>query len=180
MDQAPLPLPVQTTLSLFDVQRVEVLKGPQGTLFGNNATGGAINYIANKPTTEFAAGTELSYGRYNTAQLDGFISGPLSNSVLGRFALTTTASADGWQHSQTREDTNGRQDKFAARTILAISRYVAQGNRGLQRGAPRGPSYMPTQGRDHERATCPPRGESDGAGNDEKLCARQNRLADTW
>ena len=118
IDQAPLPFPVQTTLSLFDVERVEVLKGPQGTLFGNNATGGAINYIANKPTTEFAAGTELSYGRYNTGQLDGFISGPLSNTVLGRFAFTTTASADGWQHSQTREDTNGRQDDFAARGIL--------------------------------------------------------------
>ena len=118
LDQAPLPFPVQTTLSLFDAQRVEVLKGPQGTLFGNNATGGAINYIANKPTTEFSAGTEVSYGRYNTGQIDGFISGPLSNTVLGRFAFTTTASADGWQHSQTREDTNGRQDKFAARGIL--------------------------------------------------------------
>jgi len=108
LDQAPLAFPVQTTLSLFDVQRVEVLKGPQGTLFGNNATGGAINYIANKPTTEFAAGTDLSYGRYNTGQIDGYISGPLSNTLLGRFAFATTASADGWQHSQTREDTNGK------------------------------------------------------------------------
>jgi iron complex outermembrane recepter protein len=118
LDQAPLPFPVQTTLSLFDVQRVEVLKGPQGTLFGNNATGGAINYIANKPTSEFTAGTDLTYGRYNTGQIDGFVSGPLGNTLLGRFAFTATASADGWQHSQTREDTNGRQDQFAARGIL--------------------------------------------------------------
>ena len=118
LDQAPLPFPVQTVLSLFDVQRVEVLKGPQGTLFGNNATGGAINYIANKPTQEFSAGTDLTYGRYNTGQIDGFVSGPLSDTLLGRFAFTSTASADGWQHSQTREDTNGRQDKFAARGIL--------------------------------------------------------------
>jgi iron complex outermembrane receptor protein len=118
LDQAPLPFPVQTTLSLFDVERVEVLKGPQGTLFGNNATGGAINYIANKPTTDFQAGTDLTYGRYNTGQIDGFVSGPLSPTVLGRFSIATTASADGWQHSQTREDTNGRQDQFAARGIL--------------------------------------------------------------
>ena len=118
LDQAPLPFPVQTVLTLFDVQRVEVLKGPQGTLFGNNATGGAINYIANKPTTDFSAGTDITYGRYNTAQIDGFVSGPLSNTVLGRFAIATTASADGWQHSQTREDTNGRQDQFAGRAIL--------------------------------------------------------------
>jgi outer membrane receptor protein involved in Fe transport len=118
LDQAPLPFPVQTVLSLFDVQRVEVLKGPQGTLFGNNATGGAINYIANKPTQQFSAGADLTYGRYNTGQIDGFVSGPLSETLLGRFAFTSTASADGWQHSQTREDSNGRQDKFAARGIL--------------------------------------------------------------
>ena len=118
LDQAPLPLPVQTELTLFDIQRVEVLKGPQGTLFGNNATGGAINYIANKPTTAFAAGTQVSYGKYNTGQVDGFVSGPLSSTLLARFAFSVTESADGWQHSQTRQDTNGKQNKIAARAIF--------------------------------------------------------------
>jgi iron complex outermembrane receptor protein len=118
LDQAPLPLPVQTELTLFDVQRVEVLKGPQGTLFGNNATGGAINYIANKPTTDFAAGTQVSYGKYATGQVDGYVSGPLSSTLLARFAISMTESADGWQHSQTRQDTNGKQNKIAARAIF--------------------------------------------------------------
>jgi iron complex outermembrane recepter protein len=118
LDQAPLPLPAQTELTLFDIQRVEVLKGPQGTLFGNNATGGAINYIANKPTTDFAAGTQVSYGKYNTGQVDGFVSGPLSSTLLARFAFSVTESADGWQHSQTRDDTNGKQNKVAARAIF--------------------------------------------------------------
>ena len=117
LDQAPLPIPAETELTLFDIERVEVLKGPQGTLFGNNATGGAINYIANKPTPNFSAGADLSYGRFNTAQLDGFVSGPITDSLLGRIAFSAEGG-DGWQHSQTRDDTTGKPDKFAARMIL--------------------------------------------------------------
>src|ERR1700677_4700522 len=70
LDQAPLPFPTETILTLFDIQRIEVLKGPQGTLFGNNATGGAINYIANKPTADFEAGGDATFGRFNTGQVN--------------------------------------------------------------------------------------------------------------
>ena len=49
----------------YDLQRVEALKGPQGTLFGENATGGAINYIAAKPTRDLHYGGDISYGRFN-------------------------------------------------------------------------------------------------------------------
>src|SRR3984893_2899593 len=117
MYEASLPLPAQTALTLFDIQRVEVLKGPQGTLFGNNATGGAINYIANKPTADFNAGTQLTYGRFNTGQVDGFVSGPVSGGLLGRIAFSVT-EGEGWQHSQTRADRSGKTDKIAVRTIL--------------------------------------------------------------
>ena len=142
LDQAPLPLPVQTQLTLFDIQRVEVLEGPQGTLFGNNATGGAINYIANKPTPNFDAGADVSYGNYNTFQADGFVSGPITDKLRARFAFNTT-EGDGWQHSDARPlspatisaiqvtqptanvtpntqagDINGAQDKAAIRFIV--------------------------------------------------------------
>ena len=50
VDEVPLPFPVMTRAATLDLERVEVLKGPQGTLFGQNSTGGAVNYIAAKPT----------------------------------------------------------------------------------------------------------------------------------
>ncbi|MGE4306425.1 MAG: TonB-dependent receptor [Novosphingobium sp.] len=103
IDQAPLALPVMASKVPFDLERVEVLKGPQGTLFGNNSTGGAINFVAAKPTDVFSAGAQLSYGRFNTIEVNGFVSGPLSDTVKARVAFRA-ASGDDWQKSYTRID----------------------------------------------------------------------------
>ena len=117
MDQAPLPLPVETTNSLFDLERVEVLKGPQGTVFGNNATGGAINYIAAKPTEEEHAGLTVGYGRFQTFTADGYASGPVTSDFLARLAIHAV-DGDGWQISATRPtDTNGAPKTLAARLL---------------------------------------------------------------
>jgi len=117
MDQAPLPLPVETKLALFDLERVEVLKGPQGTVFGNNATGGAINYIAAKPTEDDHAGLSVGYGRFQTFEADGYVSGPLTHDFLARLAVHVT-SGNGWQTSVTRpDDTNGAPKTLAARFL---------------------------------------------------------------
>lgn len=96
MDQSPLQFAALTPGAILDLNRVEALKGPQGTLFGQNATGGAINYIANKPTQEFESGIDASYGRFNTADLAGFISGPISDTLGYRIAARTIHSG-GWQ-----------------------------------------------------------------------------------
>lgn len=103
IDQVPLSLPVMSVLTAFDLERVEVLKGPQGTLFGNNATGGAINFVAAKPTDEFAAGAEFSYGRFNTFEVSGFISGPITDTLRARLAVKVV-NGDEWQKSYTRVD----------------------------------------------------------------------------
>jgi len=63
------------------IERVEVLKGPQGTLFGRNATGGAISVITKKPGDEFEASSELQLGSYNERRAKGFISSPLTDSI---------------------------------------------------------------------------------------------------
>jgi outer membrane receptor protein involved in Fe transport len=117
VDQAPLPFPAMATHVAFDLERAEVLKGPQGTLFGNNATGGAINFIAAKPTDEFSAGFDISYGRFGTLEVEGFVSGPLSDSLRARLAVKSVTSDD-WQTSYENNDENGEQDNQAARLIL--------------------------------------------------------------
>ncbi len=96
IDEGPLPFSVMSKGATLDLQRVEVLKGPQGTLFGENATGGAINYIANKPTDTFHAGGAVSYGRFSDAKIDGYISGPITDTLDARIAVQSHTSGP-WQ-----------------------------------------------------------------------------------
>ena len=116
VDEFNLPFPVMTKGANLDLRRVEVLKGPQGTLYGRNTTGGAVNYIANRAGAEFETGFNASYGSYETFDLEGFVSTPLGESLGARFAARTTHSGEGWQDSITRQgDHLGKKNKQAAR-----------------------------------------------------------------
>lgn len=117
-DEVPYSYPVLTQAANLDIERVEVLKGPQGTLFGQNATGGAINYIAAKPTDKFAAGVDASYSRFNLVDLSGFVSGPLSENVRVRLA-GQSIQGGAFQRSLTRpNDTRGDKNIFKGRLLL--------------------------------------------------------------
>ncbi len=72
---------------LYDLQRVEVLRGPQGTLFGRNATGGLLHYISAKPTEDPEGYLEFTYGSYDQKKFEGAISGPLTDNVLARVSF---------------------------------------------------------------------------------------------
>ena len=73
---------------MFDVERVEVMRGPQGTLFGKNSIAGAVDIITAKPTDEFEGRISGSYEtEFKTKELNGFVSGPLSETLNGRLAV---------------------------------------------------------------------------------------------
>jgi len=78
---------VSTSELYFDLDSVEVLRGPQGTLYGRNATGGAINILSNSPTSQFAAGGKLTVGNFSQVRFEGYLSGPLGDNVEGRIAV---------------------------------------------------------------------------------------------
>lgn len=118
VDEVPLAYGAFTKGASLDLERVEVLKGPQGIVFGQNSTGGAINYIAAKPTKQLEAGIIASYGRFNTFDGEAYISGPVSDTMQVRLSGATTISGP-WQYNYNRNDSLGRQDILKGRFQLA-------------------------------------------------------------
>lgn len=71
----------------FDIDRIEVLRGPQGTLYGRNATGGAVNIVTSRPTDHLAGNLQLTVGNYDRFRVAGALSGPLNGSIRARLAF---------------------------------------------------------------------------------------------
>lgn len=114
-------------LPMFDMKRVEVLKGPQGTLYGRNATGGLIHYISNTPTSSFEASFTGSYASFDNYKIEGAISGPISDRVRVRVAAIDER-ADGYIKAQVP----GVRDAYGVNTT-AVKGFVEAdlGDNGL-------------------------------------------------
>ena len=119
-DGVNIPYTVMSRNALLDLERIEVLRGPQGDLYGRNTTGGQINFVSRKPTEEFEAGFTAGYGSYQTLDFEGFVSGPLSQRARGRLAYRTTQAGEGWQESLTRDDELGEKNTHTVRGILDL------------------------------------------------------------
>lgn len=119
-DEVAIPYTVMSRGAVFDVERVEVLKGPQGDLYGRNTTAGQINFVSRKPTDEFETGFTLGLANYGTFELEGYVSGPLSPSTNGRLSFRTEQSNEGWQKSTTRDDELGEKNISSIRGMLDI------------------------------------------------------------
>ncbi|PNQ01799.1 TonB-dependent receptor [Sphingobium sp. SA916] len=105
------------TFDFLDVAQVEVLRGPQGTLYGKNTTAGAINITTNQPTFDFEGRAELTVGNLNYKQAKAAISGPLSDTIAARIAVAAT-SRRGTIYNVTSDRWINEQDNLGIRGQL--------------------------------------------------------------
>lgn len=109
--------PAAATFDLFDIERVEVLRGPQATLYGKNVTAGAVNITTAQPTFDFTGKAEASVGNLGFRQVKAAVAGPLSETVAGRIAFSSTGRRGTIYNVTTRHWINA-QDNFGARAAL--------------------------------------------------------------
>jgi iron complex outermembrane receptor protein len=112
--------PATAAFDFTDIERVEVLRGPQGTLFGKNTTAGAIQVISREPSSQFESNAELSLGSYDFTQAKGSVSGPLGEKVAGRFSAQDTKRDGLVTNVRTGEKLNAL-DNYAVRGQLLVT-----------------------------------------------------------
>lgn len=95
IDEVYLSSPNSAAFALYDLERVEILRGPQGTLFGRASSGGLASFITKKPTKQFEGYAEVGYSRFNTFYAEAGFGGPISDRI--RYRLSgKTEHGDGW------------------------------------------------------------------------------------
>ena len=107
-------------LDLLDVERVEVLRGPQGTLYGKNTIGGAIKFVTRKPGQEFRATGSIAVGSYNQFELKGAASGPISDTLAAGFAVMR-AKRDGFVEDRNDDREYNNKNTLAGRAAIAYT-----------------------------------------------------------
>ncbi len=116
-DGAIVPRPAAQLMGMFDLQQVEVLRGPQGTLYGRGATAGAINMVTTKPGDEFGGYANLSLGNYDLTNFQGAVDLPIGDSFAVRLA-TSIQQRDGYGENRFSGDDVNDRDAQAYRVTL--------------------------------------------------------------
>jgi iron complex outermembrane receptor protein len=96
LDGVYVASPSAALLSLNNVQQIETLKGPQGTLFGRNATGGALLVETRDPTESFSSNMDVSYGNFQTSMLNGYVAGGLAPDLAADLAVHVSHQGEGY------------------------------------------------------------------------------------
>jgi iron complex outermembrane recepter protein len=104
VDEVVMENPIVKGMPLFDLDRIEVLRGPQGTLFGRNSPAGVIKFDTKRPTKDFDANFRVSYGTFNNVDVDGGVGGALSDTLSARLSLLYQGESDWVDNKHTGED----------------------------------------------------------------------------
>lgn len=115
-----LPNTVGNMLNTVDIERIEVLRGPQGTLFGKNTTGGAINIVSAKPQQEFEGSALARIGGFGQTDFRGMVNVPLSDIAAARFSASKETS-DGFYYNRTLDSDWGATDLTAFTAALRLT-----------------------------------------------------------
>lgn len=118
VDEVYLTNTSMSAFQLFDIERVEVLRGPQGTLFGRNTTGGAVSYFSKRPTSSFEAEVSGTVGSYKRLDLGGVLSGPLTETLAARVSVQWNNQYEGFFQDLRRGNDYGRAHSIAGRLQL--------------------------------------------------------------
>jgi iron complex outermembrane receptor protein len=130
IDQASAP-----SSALYDLQRLEIVKGPQGTLYGRNATAGALNVIPNKPSFTEEGSVSVQYGSYHDTEFSGMANIPLSSTVTTRFAFKTVRHDGYLSNGDNDEDSQAGRAQILwqasdALTLQGYADYFHEGGTG--------------------------------------------------
>ncbi|WP_157976589.1 TonB-dependent receptor [Parahaliea mediterranea] len=120
IDEVYLGRPGASSLDLYDLDRIEVLRGPQGTLYGKNVAGGAINFYTTKPTHEFDAKAGVTIGNENLQVYRGYVNGSLSDNIAGKFTFSKR-DRDGFAKNTRNGQELDDVDNLSTRAQLAIT-----------------------------------------------------------
>ncbi len=122
VDEVYISKPWMLSRRQYDIGRVEVLKGPQGTLFGRNTTGGAVNFYTNEPAETFGANFELGMDEHERYSVQGMVTGPLSEDMKGRLSFLSEFGNGGPQKNLFTGDEHGAPELFDFRGQLLWER----------------------------------------------------------
>ena len=118
LDEVYVPTPSMVGFPVYDVARVEALRGPQGTLFGRNSTGGLLQFVTASPTDEFTGFFDGSFANYSTFRVEGAVSGPIANGLNFRVAGYMTQGDGFYKNRNPGDKDQFEKNEFGIRSKL--------------------------------------------------------------